>query len=156
MPVIRAIELQLRPVPDLLKRFAPTPLRGRARFGSIEVALETNDPSFLDAFRELNGGSRNAEANFVWKLVRDHEVRDEPSEPMLVHHGPVTALSMGPACLIAVDHGACELVGFIGSAVRAETFTQTILPLLEQLSRTIGADATHELGRPLEANGANA
>lgn len=153
MPVITtASEPPLRSVPDLLKRFAPTPLRGRARFGSIEVALETNDPSFLDAFRESKGGSRDAEANFVWKLVRDQEVRDEPSEPMLIRHGQVTALSLGPACLIAFDHEAGALVGFIGSAVSAETFRQTILPLLEQLS----ADAIHGLDRPIEANGRNA
>jgi hypothetical protein len=147
---------QLRPVPDLLKRFAPTPLRATARLGPIQVAFETNDPSFLAAFSDFEGASSDTEATFVWKLVRDSEVGVGPLEPILIVHAGVTALSMGPACLIAIDHDARELVGFIGSAVGQETFRRTILPLLQRLSRPAGAGEIQALGWPTQANGADA
>jgi hypothetical protein len=121
-------------VPDLLKRFVPTPLRRRFRLGSIEVALETNDRGIANALRTGESGPQAGPPGFFWKLVRDFDVSDEPSEPVVIERGGGASLSMGPACLVAVDYDSRELVGFLGAAIDDRTFTGRILPLLKRLT----------------------
>jgi hypothetical protein len=139
-----SIDPQPMTVPDLLKRFVPTPLKQQFRLGSIEVAVETNDPAIASTVRAGEAGPQATGPSFLWKLVRDGDVRDELCEPMVIEGDRVAALSMGPACLIAVDYNSRELVGFLGVAIDDRTFTGRILPLLRRLTQ---GRASCELGR---------
>ena len=124
--------------PDLLKRFVPTPFRAELQMGSTRVTVKTNDPAIPALLRGFKTRSRvRPLRRFLWKIVRDDDVRASASQPMLLRNGPVVVLSMGPACLIGVDYDKNELFAFLGSFAGGDTFTASILPLLRELTEDV-------------------
>ena len=118
--------------PDLLKRFVSAPLRANLRFGDAEILVQTNDSSILNALRECDGHSSVSHQHLVWTFVRDNS--EAPLlQPAIIHHGQVTFVSMGPACLIAIDHETRELFGFLGMVVDDATFRRSVVPILREL-----------------------
>ncbi len=145
--------------PDLLKRFVPTPFRANLRMGSLDVVALTNDPAILRPLTKYQSHSRRVRGQFVWKLIRDDGVQEPLLEPTIVHERAVTFVSMGPACLMAVDYENRELFTFIGLSVDVSTFTVSVLPLMSELTQRSAAEATEESERRLElvlAGGQNA
>src|SRR5579864_5024167 len=119
---------------DLLRRFVPTPLRTRFRAGRMAVLVDTNDFSLLPTL-PLEPASRNFDlCTFNWKLVRDSDVRGSLREPLVLLTGELTIVTMGPPCLVALDHERRELICFIGAEVDAKAFQDFLVPFLCRLS----------------------
>jgi hypothetical protein len=119
---------------DLLRRFVPTPLRTRFRFGRIAVLVDTNDFSLLPML-PLDSASEDFDTfAFRWKLVRDSDVFGHLQEPLVLHTGELTIVGMGPACLLGLDRQRRELFGFIGADVGTKAFQEFLVPFLCRLS----------------------
>jgi hypothetical protein len=119
---------------DPLRRFIATPLRTRFRVGATRVLVQTNDFRLLPelpldtATQEMRG------ASLEWKLIRDHDAPGLLDEPLILTGGPLTIASMGPACLVGVDHERGELLSFIGGEVDARTFQEVLVPFFCRLT----------------------
>ena len=119
---------------DLLRRFVPTPLRTRFRAGRMVVLVDTNDFSLLPTL-PLESATRNFDPpTLAWKLVRDFDVPGVLREPLVLLTGELTVVTMGPPCLLAIDHKRRELVCFIGAEVDTKAFQDFMVPFLCRLS----------------------
>ena len=121
---------------DLLRRFAPTPLKADVRLEIANVTLETNDLSFLSPLSGLDAGRASARS-CLWKIVRDIDVRGLTAETTILMAGSVIVYSMGPACLIGADRERREILAFIGRDVDAQAFQESILPALCRLTEFV-------------------
>jgi len=119
---------------DLLRRFVPTPLRTRFRAGRIAVMVDTNDFSLLPTLPLESAAEDFGPDTLHWKLVRDSDVPGELQEPLTLLTGELTIVSMGPPCLLALDHQRRELHCFIGANVGAKAFQEFLVPFLCRLS----------------------
>lgn len=120
---------------DLLRRFAPTPLRTCFRISGATVLVETNDFSLLPALPLEISSSRIPRASLNWKLVRDPDTHGLLQDPLVLSSGHLTIVAMGAACLLGVDHERRELLCFVGADVDPRTFQEFLVPFLSQLSR---------------------
>lgn len=117
---------------DLLRRFVPTPLRTRFRLGAIAVRVDTNDFSLLPTL-PLESANGSDACSVHWRLVRDSDVSGVLQEPMVLLTGELTIVTMGRACLLALDHQRRELVCFIGADVDTKVFQEFLVPYLCRL-----------------------
>jgi hypothetical protein len=121
---------------DLLRRFAPTPLKAQVHLELATVVLETNDLSFLPLLPHSHAGEISS-TPCLWKLVRDVDVRGTTVEPSILMAGNLIVYCMGPACLIGADRERREILAFIGRDVDAYSFQQFILPALCRLTEFV-------------------
>lgn len=126
---------------DLLRRFAPTPLKVHIRVESATVLLETNDLSFLPSLSLAGPPPPSLSQSCLWKIVRDVDARCKITEASIVMAGSLIVVSMGPACLIAADRERKEILAFIGLDVDACTFQESILPSLRRLTEFVSRAA---------------
>jgi hypothetical protein len=119
---------------DLLRRFIPTPLRTRFRAGRIAFLVDTNDFSLLPTLPLESASGILDSCTFTWKLVRDADVPGVLQKPLVLLTGELTVVTMGPPCLLALDHKLRELVCFIGAEVDSRTFQEYLVPFLCRLS----------------------
>jgi len=119
---------------DPLRRFMATPLRTRFRVGTTRVMVQTNDFRLLPELPLDTGVDQAGNARFEWKLVRDHDAPGLLEETLLLTGGPLTIASMGPACLVGVDHERGELLAFIGYEVDSRVFQEVLVPFLGRLT----------------------
>ena len=129
--------------PDLFKRFVPTPYCANLRLDHAEVLVQTNDSSILNFLREYETQSSGGR-QFVWKVIRDN-VRVPLLAPTVIYHEPVTFVSMGPSCLVAIDHETPELFAFLGTVIDDSDFRVRIFPLLRELSWCLLGKQTEKL-----------
>jgi len=126
---------------DLLRRFAPTPLKTNVHLEFANVLLETNDLSFFPPLSLLNPSlsvpSSPPSQPCLWKIVRDVDVRLKTAEASIVMAGCLIVYSMGPACVIGADRERKEIVAFIGLEVDARIFQESILPALCRLTEFV-------------------
>jgi hypothetical protein len=118
---------------DLLRRFAPTPLKAQFYLEFANVLLETNDLSFLPSLSVL-GVREPSPQSCLWKIVRDVDARGTTTETSIVMAGNLIVYSMGPACLIGADRERGEILAFVGRDVDARLFQESILPALIRLT----------------------
>jgi len=121
---------------DLLRRFAPTPLRAEIRLGIANVVLETNDLSFLPLMLHSND-TKISSTPCLWKIVRDVDVRGTTVEASILMAGNLIVYCMGPACLIGADRERREILAFIGRDVDADCFQESVLPALCRLTEFV-------------------
>jgi hypothetical protein len=122
---------------DLLRRFAPTPLKAQVNLEIANVVLETNDLSFfLPSLSRLSTAEISTKS-CVWKIVRDVDVRGTTIEVSIVMAGNLIVYSMGPACLIGADRERSEILAFIGRDVDTHSFQEAILPALCRLTEFV-------------------
>jgi hypothetical protein len=123
---------------DLLRRFAPTPLKVHLRLEAATVLLETNDLSFLSSLSPIDASPASSSSqSCLWKIVRDVDVRGKTTETSIIMAASLIVFSMGPACLIGVDRERREILAFIGLDVDARTFQESILPALCRLTEFV-------------------
>lgn len=130
---------------DLLRRFAPTPLRVTVPLDFASVTLETNDLSF---FPTADASAAHVDAQLprcLWKIVRDADIHHKPAEASIVMAGSLIVYSLGPACVIAADRERQELLAFIGVAIDARMFQDAIFPALVRLTEfvALGSASAH-------------
>jgi len=126
--------------PDLLRRFVPTPFRAIYRIGEVPVLVQTNDIALLPAFPLEGNFVAPGEDLFEWKLVRDADVREPLEAPVALNCRELQVVQMGPACLLALDEGERELLGFIGAGIDGNTYQEFLIPLMHRMTaRTYAA-----------------
>jgi hypothetical protein len=121
---------------DLLRRFAPTPLKAVVYLEFANILLETNDLSFLPSL-SLLGVPAASSQSCLWKIIRDVDVRGATTEVSIVMAGSLIVYSMGPPCLIGADRQRGEILAFIGRDVDARLFQESILPALVRLTEFV-------------------
>jgi hypothetical protein len=121
---------------DLLRRFAPTPLKAGIHLGFANVVLETNDLSFLPLLLHSND-TKISSTPCLWKIVRDVDVRGTTVEASILMAGNLIVYCMGPACLIGADRERREILAFIGRDVDAHCFQESVLPALCRLTEFV-------------------
>jgi hypothetical protein len=123
---------------DLLRRFAPTPLKVHVHLEAANVLLETNDLSFFSTLAVVDAsGSCSSAQPCLWKIVRDVAVHGKAAEPSIVMAGSLIVFSMGPACLIGADRERREILAFIGLEVDARTFQESVFPAICRLTEFV-------------------
>ena len=131
---------------DLLRRFAPTPLKTQIQLDFATVLLETNDLSFFPSQLQPQSQSILNTSPFanssqpqrcLWKIVRDIDVRHKLTEASIVMAGSLIVYSMGPACIIGADRERKEILAFIGLEVDARIFQESILPAISRLTEFV-------------------
>jgi hypothetical protein len=136
---------------DLLRRFAPAPIRTQVQLSFATVELETNDLSLFStvispgaqahAVRTTKPSSddpaRGSARSWLWKIVRDADVRGKAAEASIVIAGNLVVFTMGPACLIGADRERKEILGFIGRDIDASVFQEAILPTIVRLTEFV-------------------
>jgi hypothetical protein len=121
---------------DLLRRFAPTPLKLQVYLEFANISLETNDLSFLSSLFQL-AVREPSSASCLWRIVRDIDVPGTIIEASIVMAGSLIIYSMGPACLVGADRERGEILAFIGRDVDARVFQESILPALVRLTEFV-------------------
>lgn len=122
---------------DLLRRFIPTPWKAVYGIGMVRVGLQTNDITLLPTLPLTADLEVPRGQSVEWRLVRDWDSPAPLEAPIFLSCGALTIVSMGPACLLGIDHEKREIVGFIGTAVDARTHQEVLIPLLLQLTQEI-------------------
>ena len=141
---------------DLLRRFAPTPLKTHVQLDFATVLLETNDLSFFPSpLQPHEQSSRNPlpcansahATHCLWKIVRDVDVHHKITETSIVMAGSLIVYSMGPACVIGADRERKEILAFIGLEVDVRAFQESILPALHRLTEFVMRQETPQAQR---------
>lgn len=118
-------------VPDLLRRFTPTPHRLKIVLDDISLTLQTNDP---DLIVEMKAVGRRAvghpKAALRLKVIRDYDVPGRGTDIITVSAGPVTSIIVGTCSVLALDCQRRGILGFLATSVTADMFTHHLLPLL--------------------------
>jgi hypothetical protein len=123
---------QQEAVPDLLRRFAPTPYSADVVLEGIALTVQTNDPQIIT---EMQTG-RSQEINLQFpramlvRVVRDHDAPVQNSEITMLSAGPLVTLLVGTGTTIALDCDRREVLGFLSSAVSPERLVRELLPIL--------------------------
>ncbi len=56
-------------------------------------------------------------ARMTWTIIADAEMSPELGDPLVLDGGPVSFLSFGQRCRIAVDHEQKEITGFVSARI---------------------------------------
>jgi len=119
-------------VPDLLRRFTPTPHSVHVSFRQFEISLQTNDAELAVAM-ELAGEPRTNDRQgllLLARIIRDYEAPEDSSQLTLLSHGPLLTLVLGTGTMLTMDCGRRELMGFLAPAVPTQRVLDELLPLL--------------------------
>lgn len=123
-------------VPDLLKRFAPTPYQVDTIIGQIRLILQTNDPEIVDQIVKVSTElKKGGDASLRLKVIRDDKAPNNEAETVVLSAGPVLTLLAGTGTVLALDTERHEILGFIAAQVSAERFALEILPSILDVYR---------------------
>lgn len=123
---------QYEAIPDLLRRFTPTPCLADLVLEGVPLAVQTNDPQIIT---EMQRG-RIQEVNVAFprcvvaRIVRDHDAPAGGSESTLLSAGPLVTLVVGTGTTLALDCERRELLGFLAPSVSPERLVRDLLPML--------------------------
>lgn len=126
-------------VPDLLRRFAPTPLIAVASLDNTRIVLQTNDPALVSAMQPSAPDLtvRPQQRRLSMKIVRDKEAPTTDAEITIIEQWPLTTLLAGLGTILILDHQRSELLGFLAPSVTTERFFLEMLPLLLRRFRDV-------------------
>lgn len=119
-------------VPDLLHRFAPTPLIAVGSLDNTRIVLQTNDPALVNAIQPSvpEFAVPPQQRRLSMKIVRDKEAPTAGAEITIIEQWPLTTLLAGLGTILILDHQRSELFGFLAPSVITERFFLELLPLL--------------------------
>lgn len=123
-------------VPDLLRRFVPTPLVSTFCTRDVRMRLETNDPLIITAMQSATvpGSLENGDLSF-WKLIRDDEAPHGSRKVTILSSGPLSSLLVDAGTVIVIDRELREVLGFLGPDVSAREFLVILYPIIVKLLR---------------------
>jgi hypothetical protein len=115
------------PVPDLLKRFVPTPYKLIAQ----GFVVETNDLDLLEQFDQRTHLDALAPIarNFHIRVIRDATAPSASEAIRAICTGKVCALLVGMGTIILVDRELRRVFSFVASNISQELFANTYLPM---------------------------
>lgn len=124
-------------LPDLLRRFVPTPHAFATVLHSGDVRFKTNDPALLAMFGDqaeqlITVLAWTSEGPWSWKLIRDHDVCQNGHEAYFLSSGNLSTVFLGTGTVAAIDWQRRELVGFVAEGVSAQQLLELLLALGEQ------------------------
>jgi hypothetical protein len=123
-------------IPDLLRRFVPTPYRFWIVLASTIVRFETNDQELLRAFRtradQLLAGLASSVKSWSWKIIRDYDVSHDTDELFLLSGETLSTLFLGTGTVVAIDWNRGELLGFVASEITAKCFLDMLLGVAQK------------------------
>ena len=124
-------------VPDLLRRFVPTPHISSFCIGGTRVRLKTNDLILATTIRGMTTGCESENKGEVshWKLIRDEQAPRGGREVTVLSSEPTGTLLLGLGTVIAVDRERREVMGFIAPDISGEELVAIVLPILLKLLR---------------------
>ena len=118
-------------VPDLLRRFVPTPHSAIVTVRDIEVTLQTNDPEFVSVMQSAPAASEVPHPKrLLMTLVRDDTAPSGDSYLTFLPLWPLGTLSLGQGTVLAIDCERREVIGFIANPVAAERVANELFPIL--------------------------
>jgi uncharacterized protein YebE (UPF0316 family) len=122
-------------VPDLLRRFVPTPYVALVEIGDLAVRVETNDLAIIAEMQGVGVQSNapdSVEPLFL-KVIRDQDVPGNGRDITLLSAYPLAAFLMGTGTVFALDCERREALGFIAQEVTAAEFADTLFPIIRDL-----------------------
>ncbi len=124
-------------VPDLLRRFIPTPVKGKYCVGGLRLMVQTNDFTLLPALPFDPDHYGSGEQNLTWTLIRDADSHGLLEPALFVKSGSLTVVLLGTACVVGLDHERLELFGFIGADIDVRAHQEFLVPLLCQMTNEV-------------------
>jgi hypothetical protein len=136
------MSVQREPVPDLLRRFTPTPYFADVVFAGIPLAVQTNDPEITTAMQR--GSSAEITSQFdrpmLVRVVRDDDAPDDSSGIMVLSAWPLVTLLVGTGTTLVLDCERREILGFLSLSVSADRFARKLIPILLKRFRNLALD----------------
>ncbi len=135
-------------VPDLLRRFVPTPFTAVACVDGTRIVLQTNDPALVNNMQRLRPdlAANPSHGSLAMKIVRDNDAPAMEADVTVIEVWPLTTLLAGVGTVLTLDHQRCELFGFLAPSITADRFFLELLPVL--LRRFHDAGATQPTSFP--------
>jgi len=132
-------------VPDLLRRFAPTPYSTRVLIHGVETEFHTDDVEIVAKMQPMTRDSiRCGSQTLLAKVIRDREAPTSDSEVSIISAPPLTTLLVGTGTVLVLDCERREILGFLASSISAARFVDELLPnLLDRLGK-LGATESCE------------
>ena len=129
-------------VPDLLRRFTPTPHHLNLVLMDIPLTLQTNDPDLFGRMKIASQQRESHESTLLVKVIRDYDAVCEAMETTLLSAEPLTTVIIGGQSLIVLDCERHEILGFLSPSVSSDLFVFELLPLL--LARFSGSWSAYQ------------
>jgi hypothetical protein len=122
-------------IPDLLRRFTPTPHVDVVYAGGLRVEAETNDLAIISEMQKapIPWADGGAHEPLFLKVIRDHEAACNGRELAVVSGYPLSVVCMGTGTFFALDHERREVLGFVAPDVTAADFAESVFPLICKL-----------------------
>lgn len=118
-------------VPDLLRRFVPTPHHLDLLFMGLPLSVQTNDLDLLDQMQSASQ-ARDSEVPpaLLLKVIRDHDVVNDSTDRTLISAGPLVTMTIGGCSVLMLDCERREILGFLSACVTSDIFISEFLPSL--------------------------
>jgi len=139
-------------VPDLLRRFAPTPHSTRVLIHNVEIEFHTDDVEIVARMQPWTCGSIGPGSHtlLLAKVIRDRDAPSGDSGVSIISAPPLTTLLVGTGTVLVLDCERREILGFLASSISAARFVDELLPiLLERLGRFRAAESCERAVRTL-------
>lgn len=119
------------PVPDLLRRFAPTPHVAEVTIGVFSLTVQTDDRRIIAAMQQTSvAEDKSSSLNSIMvRVVRD-DVPMGDAKVLLISAPPLITLIVGTGTTLTLDCERREMLGFLSRSISAERFSGELLPLL--------------------------
>jgi len=120
-------------IPDLLRRFVPTPHETAAVIGDLKIRLQSNDIELLAAMHPAatnNTNDKGATASLLMRLIRDDEAPSDTSRLVLLSSGPLITLFVGIGTVLTLDCERREISGFVAASIPAARVVTELLPMI--------------------------
>jgi hypothetical protein len=139
-------------VPDLLRRFAPTPYSTRVLINSVEIEFHTDDVEIVAKMQPMTGSlaCRGSQTLLQARVIRDQNIPPGDSRVTTISAPPLTMLRVGAGTVLVLDCDRREILGFLASSVPAERFIDELLPiLLDQLTKAEPVESRERAAKSL-------
>jgi hypothetical protein len=120
------------PVPDLLRRFAPTPHLANVVIEGFPLAVQTNDLQIITEMQRTCAEEvkSRSDSPLLVRVVRDEDAPADDAEVVVISAWPLLILTVGTGTTIVLDCERREILGFLSLTVSAERFAEELLPTL--------------------------
>jgi len=126
-------------VPDLLRRFVPTPHSAVMTFdGDICATVQTNDLPLLTAIQHTATTRDSVAPNLTVRMtiIRDADAPSGGATLTLMSKWPLTTLFVGRGTLLTLDRDTHELFCFLAPSITAAELVNCLLPMLFEALRS--------------------
>lgn len=120
-------------VPDLLRRFVPTPFSAMTNFCGTNVTLQTNDSALLSKLMESDSPVQPKAKSVCVTVVSDQDAPTDDAEVRVFSAGAIRTVFAGAGTMLIVDAERTEVFGFLAPNVLPELFVRELLPLALEL-----------------------